>query len=137
MTLHAERKLTVTKDEMLEAIDKMTVLELHELVEALKDKYGVTAAAPMMAFAGPMPTGDAGGAAAEDEKATYDVIIAEVGQQKIALIKAVKEALGIGLKEAKELVDAAPKAVKTGVSDEEAAKLKDSLEAAGAVIEVK
>ena len=136
MTLHAERERTVTKDEMLEAIDKMTVLELHELVEALTDKYGVTAAAPMMAFAGPMPTGDAG-AAAEDEKASYDVIIAEVGQQKIALIKAVKEVLGIGLKEAKELVDATPKAVKTGVSEEEANKLKDALEAAGAVIEVK
>ncbi len=124
----------MTKEEFLEAIDKMTVLELHELVEALKEKYDVTAAAPMMM--GPMMP-MAGGEAAAEEKSTYEVVLSEVGQQKIAVIKAVREATGLGLKEAKELVDAAPKAIKEDATEEEANKLKDALEAAGATVELK
>jgi len=126
----------VTKEEILEAIDNMKVLELHELVEALKEKYGVTAAVPMMAMAGAVGPG-AGEAAAEAEKSTYDVIITEAGQQKIQVIKALKEVTGLGLKEAKDLVDAAPKAVKENCSEEEANKIREALEAAGASIEVK
>lgn len=126
----------MTKEEILEAIDNMKVLELHELVEALKEKYGVTAAVPMMAMAGAVGPG-AGEAAAEAEKSTYDVIITEAGQQKIQVIKALKEVTGLGLKEAKDLVDAAPKAVKENCSEEEANKIREALEAAGASIEVK
>ena len=125
----------MTKEEILEAIDSMTVMDLHQLVEALKEKYNVTAAAPMMAMAGmPMAAGDG---EAAPEKSTYDVIISEAGQQKIQVIKAVKEAIGIGLKEAKELVDAAPKAVKENCTEEEANKIKEPSEACGATIELK
>lgn len=125
----------MTKEEILEAIDSMTVMDLHQLVEALKEKYNVTAAAPMMAMAGmPMAAGDG---EAAPEKSTYDVIISEAGQQKIQVIKAVKEAIGIGLKEAKELVDAAPKAVKENCTEEEANKIKEALEACGATVELK
>ena len=125
----------MTKEEILEAIDSMTVMDLHQLVEALKEKYNVTAAAPMMAMAGmPMAAGDG---EAAPEKSTYDVIISEAGQQKIQVIKAVKEAIGIGLKEAKELVDAAPQAVKENCTEEEANKIKEALEACGATIELK
>jgi large subunit ribosomal protein L7/L12 len=123
------------KDQILEAIDSMSVMELHELVEALKEKYNVTAAAPMMAMAGaPAAGGDGDGA---PEKSTYDVIINEAGQQKIQVIKALKEAIGVGLKEAKELVDAAPKAVKEDCDEEEANKIKEALEGVGATVELK
>ena len=122
----------MTKEEILEAIDSMTVMDLHQLVEALKEKYNVTAAAPMMAMAGmPMAAGDG---EAAPEKSTYDVIISEAGQQKIQVIKAVKEAIA---SEAKELVDAAPKAVKENCTEEEANKIKEALEACGATIELK
>ena len=125
----------MTKEEILEAIDSMTVMDLHQLVEALKEKYNVTAAAPMMAMAGmPMAAGEGDAA---PEKSTYDVIISEAGQQKIQVIKAVKEAIGIGLKEAKELVDAAPQAVKENCTEEEASKIKEALEACGATVELK
>ena len=126
----------MTKEEILEAIDNMKVLELHELVEAIKEKYGVTAAVPMVAMAG-MAGPAAGEAAAEAEKSTYDVIITEAGQQKIQVIKALKEVTGLGLKEAKDLVDAAPKAVKENCSEEEANKIREALEAAGASVEIK
>lgn len=126
----------MTKEEILEAIDTMTVMELHELVEALKEKYNVTAAAPMMAM-GAMPAAATDAGEAAQEKSTYDVIITEAGQQKIQVIKALKEVIGVGLKEAKELVDAAPKAVKENCTEEEANKIKEALEAVGATVELK
>lgn len=126
----------MTKEEILEAIDTMTVMELHELVEALKEKYSVTAAAPMMAM-GAMPAAATDAGEAAQEKSTYDVIITEAGQQKIQVIKALKEVIGVGLKEAKELVDAAPKAVKENCTEEEANKIKEALEAVGATVELK
>jgi large subunit ribosomal protein L7/L12 len=121
-------------DSIINNIADLTVLELSELVKALEEKFGVTAAAPMAFAAAPA----AGGAAAEDAEPTaFDVIIKEAGSQKIAVIKVVKDAAGLGLKEAKDLVDAAPKEVKKGLSKDEANKLKEQLEAAGAVIEIK
>jgi large subunit ribosomal protein L7/L12 len=121
-------------DTIINSIAELSVLELSELVKALEEKFGVTAAAPMAFAAAPA----AGAAAAEDAGPTaYDVIIKEAGSQKIAVIKVVKDAAGLGLKEAKDLVDAAPKEVKKGLSKEDATKLKEQLEAAGAVIELK
>jgi large subunit ribosomal protein L7/L12 len=124
----------MTKEEFLTAIDQLTVLELHELVEALKDKYGVTAAAPMM-MGGFMP-GPAG-APAEEEKSTYDVLLTAVGDAKLEVIKAVREVLGIGLKEAKELVDKCPTTLKEGVQPDEAEKIQNTLQGTGATVELK
>lgn len=124
----------MTKEEILEAIEKMTVLELSELVKAVEEKFGVSAAAPVMM--GMMPAGG-GGAAAEEEKNEVDVIIAEVGQQKVQVIKVVKDITGLGLKEAKDLVDAAPKPIKQKITREEAEEIKEKLAAVGAVIEIK
>jgi large subunit ribosomal protein L7/L12 len=121
---------------IIDSIAELTVLELSELVKALEEKFGVTAAAPMMM--GVMPAaggGDEGGEAAGPTK--FDVILKEHGSQKIAVIKLVKEMCGLGLKEAKDVVDGCPKAVKEGVSADEAKKLKEELEAAGAVVELK
>ena len=124
------------KDQILEAIDTMTVLELSELVKAFEDRYGVTAAAPAAAAAAPAG-GDAGGAAAVEEQTEFDAVLTEVGPNKILVIKAVRELTGLGLKEAKDLVDAAPKAVKEGVTKEEAEAAKEKLSEAGATTEVK
>jgi large subunit ribosomal protein L7/L12 len=124
----------MTKEDFLTAIDSMTVLELHELVEALKDKYGVTAAAPMM-MGGFMP--GAAAAPAEEEKSTYDVLLTSVGDAKLEVIKAVREILGVGLKEAKELVDKCPCTLKEGVQPDDAEKMKNTLEGAGAIIDLK
>jgi large subunit ribosomal protein L7/L12 len=124
----------MTKEEFLTAIDQLTVLELHELVEALKDKYGVTAAAPMM-MGGFMP--GAAAAPAEEEKSTYDILLTAVGDAKLEVIKAVREVLGIGLKEAKELVDKCPTTLKDGVQPDEAEKIKNTLEGTGATVELK
>lgn len=121
-------------DSIINSIADLSVLELSELVKALEDKFGVTAAAPV-AFAAAPAAGAA--AAADAEPTSFDVILKDAGGQKIAVIKVVKDAAGLGLKEAKELVDGAPKEVKKGVSKEDAAKLKEQLEAAGAVVEVK
>ncbi|MBL7649352.1 MAG: 50S ribosomal protein L7/L12 [Candidatus Hydrogenedentes bacterium] len=121
---------------IIDSIAELTVLELSELVKALEEKFGVTAAAPMMM--GVMPAaggGDDAGEAAGPTK--FDVILKEHGSQKIAVIKLVKEMCGLGLKEAKDVVDGCPKAVKEGVSADEAKKLKEELEAAGAVVELK
>jgi len=129
---------TMTKDEVLAAIKEMTVLELSELVKALEEAFGVSAAAPMMAA---VPAGAAGAAGApapaEEEQTEFTVTLKEVGANKIAVIKAVREVTTLGLKEAKELVEAAPKAVKEGINKAEAAALKEKLEAAGAKVEVK
>ena len=115
----------MTNEEILNAIAEMSVLELSELVKAIEDKFGVSAAAPV-----------AGGAAAE-EKSEFDVILKDVGGQKIQVIKAVREITGLGLKDAKAVVDGAPKEVKTGVAKAEAEEMKKKLEAAGATVELK
>jgi large subunit ribosomal protein L7/L12 len=125
----------MTKEEIISAIEKMTVLELNELVKELEEKFDVQAAMPM-AFAGPMPA--AGGAdAAQEEKTEFDVILKEIGKEKIKVIKVVRELTGLGLKEAKALVDGAPNPVKEGVSKEDAEQVKAKLEEVGAVIEIK
>lgn len=117
--------------DIIEKIETMTVVELAELVHALEEKFGVSAAMPMAAGAGA-----AAGAEAE-EKSAYDVVLKEAGEQKINVIKVVKEATGLGLKEAKDLVDGAPKAIKEGMKKEDAEALKKQLEDAGAVVELK
>lgn len=118
---------------MIEEIKALTVLELNELVKAIEEEFGVSAAAPV-AVVGAVAGGAEGGAA---EKTEFDVVLTEAGANKIAVIKAVREATGLGLKEAKDLVDAAPKAIKEGASKEEAEDLKGKLEEAGAKVELK
>jgi len=128
---------TMTKDEILDAIGNMSVFELAELIEAFKAKFNVTiAAAPAAAAA---PAGGGGGAAAPavEEQTEFSVILKEAGAKKIQVIKVVRELTGLGLKEAKDLVDGAPKEVRGGVSKEEAATIKQKLEAEGATVEVK
>ena len=127
-----------TKEEILESIAGMTVLELSELLKEFEEKFGVTAAAPM-AVAAPGGGGGGGGeaAAVEDEQDEFDVILADVGAQKIPVIKEVRALTNLGLKEAKDLVDSAPKAVLEKVSKEEAEKAKAQLEGAGATVELK
>jgi large subunit ribosomal protein L7/L12 len=125
----------ITKDDVLEFISNMTVLELSELVKEMEDKFGVSAAAPV-AMVGAMPVGgDAG--AAEEEQTEFDVILESFGDKKINVIKEVRAITGLGLKEAKALVEEAPKAVKEGVAKEEAEKVKEKLEGAGAQVSVK
>ena len=119
----------MNKEQILEAIKAMTVLELNDLVKAIEEEFGVTAAAPVAVVAG--------GAAAADEKTEFDVVLASAGAEKIKVIKAVREITGLGLKEAKEVVDNAPKALKEGVSKDEAEEIKSKLEEAGAEVEVK
>lgn len=121
--------------DLIKQIEQMSVLELSELVKALEEKFGVSASAPMMMGAMPAAGGEAGGAAVE--KTSFNVELKEAGAQKIQVIKAVREITGLGLKEAKDLVDAAPKMVKEGVKKEEAEEMKKKLEAAGAVVDVK
>ncbi len=116
----------MTNEEILNAISEMSVLELSELVKAIEDKFGVSAAAPV-----------AVAAAAEEEKTEFDVILKDVGAQKIQVIKAVREITGLGLKDAKAIVDGAPKEVKTGVAKAEAEALKKKLDEAGATVEMK
>jgi len=130
-----ETKVTLSKDaeKIVELVEKLPVLELASLVKALEEKFGVSAAAPVMVAGGAA----AGGAAAEEGDGKKSVILASVGGNKIGVIKAVKEATGLGLKEAKDLVDAAPKAVKEGLEPAAAEELKKLLEAAGATVELK
>ncbi|MEK7496269.1 MAG: 50S ribosomal protein L7/L12 [Patescibacteria group bacterium] len=116
-------------NDIIQKIESLTVVEIAELVKVLEEKFGISAAMPMAAGA------VAGGAAAE-EKTSFDVILKAVGDQKINVIKAVKEATGLGLKESKDLVDAAPKQIKQGLKKEEADELKAKLEAVGAVVEI-
>jgi large subunit ribosomal protein L7/L12 len=125
----------MTRDEMIQAIEGMTVLELSELVKALEEKFGVSASAPAMAM--PMMAMGVPAAAAEEEKTEFDVIYKAPGANKINVIKVVRELTGLGLKEAKELVDNPPKAVKEGVTKEEAEEVKNKLADAGAEVEVK
>jgi large subunit ribosomal protein L7/L12 len=120
---------------LVEQLGKMTVLELVELKNALEEEWGVTAAAPMAVAAPGAVAGD--GAAAEEEKTSFDVVLNAAGGQKIQVIKVVRAITGLGLKEAKDLVDSAPKAVKEGVAQDEADSIKAQLEEAGATVEVK
>ncbi|HEX8454890.1 MAG TPA: 50S ribosomal protein L7/L12 [Longimicrobium sp.] len=126
---------TLSRDELLDAIGNMTVLELSDFVKAFEEKFGVTAAAPM-AMAAAAPAGGAPAAAVE-EQTEFTVMLTGAGEKKIQVIKVVREITGLGLKEAKDLVDGAPKAVKEGVSKEEAAQIRAKLEEQGAGVEVK
>jgi large subunit ribosomal protein L7/L12 len=129
--------ITVTKEEMIQAIEKMTVLELADLVKALEERFGVTAAAPV-AFAmagGAAPA--AAAAAPEEEKTEFDIVLKDVGPNKIQVIKAIREITNLGLKEAKDLVDGAPATVKAAAPKEEAEAAKTKIEATGAVVELK
>ena len=121
-------------EQILEAIEKLSVLELNELVKAAEEKFGVSASAPVV-VGGAVAGGEA--AAAVEEKSEFDVILASVGAEKMKVVKAVKDLSGLGLKEAKEVVDNAPKAVKEGVSKEEAEQMKAKLEEVGATVELK
>jgi len=127
---------TLTKDEMIEAIKGMTVLELSELVKALEDEFGVSAAAPMAVAAAPA-AGGAQAAEAEEEKTSFDVVLTSFGDQKIQVIKVVRALTGLGLKEAKDVVEGAPKPIKEGVTKDEAEEAKKQLEEAGASVELK
>ena len=135
----AETKKKVKMEDILEAIDAMSVLELNELVKALEDKYGVTAAAPVaVAAAAPGAAAPAEGEAAEEaEKTEFDVILLAAGDRKVQVIKEVKTITGLGLKEAKVLVDEAPKPVKEKVSKDEADRIAEQLRDAGAQVEIK
>ena len=124
--------MALTNEEILDAIASKTVLEISELIKMMEEKFGVSAAAAAVAVA---PA--AGGAPAAEEKSEFDVVLADVGSNKIAVIKAVREITGLGLKEAKDLVEGAPKAVKEGAAKAEAEDLKKKLEAAGAKVELK
>ncbi len=119
----------MTQDQIIEAVEKMTVLELNTLVKAIEEKWGVSAAAVAAA--------PAAGAAAGEEKTSFNVQLTDAGAQKVQVIKAVKDALGLGLKEAKDLVDAAPSMLKEGLKKEEAEALKKAVEAAGGKVELK
>ena len=121
------------KDAFLTSLDSMTVLELNELVKAIEEKFGVSAAA----MAAPAAGGAAGGAAAAEEQTEFNVVLLEAGANKVSVIKAVREITGLGLKEAKDLVDGAPKAVKEGIAKADAEAAKKKLEEAGAKVEVK
>jgi large subunit ribosomal protein L7/L12 len=133
------QELTTMADQaqIIESLEGLTVLELNELVKALEEKWGVSAAAPV-AVAGAAAAGGAGAAAVEEEEKTeFDVVLTDVGANKIQVIKAVRELTSLGLKEAKDVVDGAPKAVKEGVSKDEANAAKAKLEEAGAKVEIK
>jgi large subunit ribosomal protein L7/L12 len=122
-----------TIDQVLDLIGNMTVMELSELKKAYEDKFGVTAAAPMMA----MPAGGGGGVAVAEEKTEFDVVLMAAGDKKIQVIKVVREITGLGLKEAKDLVDGAPKPVKEKITKAEAGEMKSKLEEQGATVEIR
>lgn len=128
--------MAITKEDVFSFIDNMTILEMSQFIKEFEERYGVTAAAPVAVAAAPVA---AAGAAvpAEEEKSSFDVILASAGDKKIQVIKVVRELTGLGLKEAKDLVDGAPKPLKTGISKEEADSIKAKLEAEGAKVEIK
>lgn len=135
MSEETKVEVSAEMEQIISSIESMTVLDLSKLVKALEDRLGVTAAAPV-AVAAAAPAGG-GDAAAAEEKTEFDVILTGFGEKKVAVIKEVRAITGLGLKEAKDLVEGAPKAIKEGASKEEADKLKEQLEAAGASVEVK
>ena len=126
--------MSITKDQIIEAVSAMSVMDVVELISAMEEKFGVSAAAAAVAVA---PAAGGAAAPAAEEKTEFDVVLADVGSNKIAVIKAVREITGLGLKEAKDLVEGAPKAVKEGAAKAEAEDLKKKLEAAGAKVELK
>ena len=126
--------MAATKEDVVSFIDNMTVLEMSEFVKELEDKYGVTAAAPAAAAAAPAA---GGGEAAAEEKTEFDVVLTAAGDKKIQVIKEVRTVTGLGLKDAKDLVESAPKAIKEGVKKEEAEEIKKKVEEAGGSVEVK
>ena len=131
---------TLTADQMIEAFEKMTVLELSEFKKKFEDKFGVTAAAPVAVAAAPAAGGAAaagGEAAVAEEQSEFTATLTEIGPNKIPVIKVVRELTGLGLKEAKDLVDAAPKAVKEGIARDEAEKIKAAIEEQGGKVEIK
>lgn len=130
--------MSITREDVLNWIDQASMLEISELVKDIEKKYNITAAAPMMAMAAGVPAA-AGGAAApvEEEKTEFDVVLTAVGDKKINVIKAVREVTSLGLKEAKDLVEGAPKVVKEGVSKDEAESIKKKFTEAGATVEIK
>ncbi|EMS3632684.1 50S ribosomal protein L7/L12 [Neisseria gonorrhoeae] len=125
--------MAITKEDILEAVGSLTVMELNDLVKAFEEKFGVSAAAAAVAVAGPAGAG----AADAEEKTEFDVVLASVGDQKVGVIKVVRAITGLGLKEAKDIVDGAPKTIKEGVSKAEAEDIQKQLEAAGAKVEIK
>ena len=130
--------MAVTKEEVIEFISNMSVLELAEFIKELEEKFGVSAAAPAVAAVAPAGAAPAAEEAQKaEEKTEFDVVLTEIGGNKIQVIKVVKEITGVGLKEAKEIVESAPKAIKTGVSKEEAEAIKKKLEEVGAKVELK
>ncbi|MGD2129879.1 MAG: 50S ribosomal protein L7/L12 [Lysobacterales bacterium] len=126
--------MAVSKEDILETISNMSVMDVVDLISAMEEKFGVSAAAPVAAAAAPAAGGEA---AAAEEKTEFDVVLASFGSQKVPVIKAVREITGLGLKEAKDLVEGAPSGVKEGVSKDEAEEIKKKLEDAGATVEVK
>jgi large subunit ribosomal protein L7/L12 len=126
--------MAVSKDDILESISNMSVMEVVDLIEAMEEKFGVSAAAPVAVAAGPAAGGDA---AAAEEKTEFDVMLTSFGSSKVPVIKAVREITGLGLKEAKDLVESAPVAVKEGVDKAETEEIQKKLEEAGASVEVK
>ena len=127
----------MTKDEILDAIKQMNVMELADMVKSLEDEFGISAAAPVAVAAAPAAGGLADGAAAVEEQTEFEVNLREIGPNKISVIKAVREVTSLGLREAKELVESAPTAVKEGVAKDEANDIKGKLEEAGAAVEIK
>jgi large subunit ribosomal protein L7/L12 len=127
--------MSITKEQVIEFIENMTVIQLAEFVKELEEKFGVSAAAPVAMVAGAAPA--AGAAEAAEEKTEFDVILTSGGDKKVQVIKVVRELTGLGLKEAKALVDEAPKPVKEGIKKEEAEQIKAKLEEAGASVEIK
>ncbi|MFQ5672265.1 MAG: 50S ribosomal protein L7/L12 [Nitrospinales bacterium] len=125
--------MAITKEDVVSFIDNMTVLEMAEFVKELEDKYGVTASAPMMA----MPAAADAGAPAQEEQTEFSVVLASIGDKKIQVIKEIRAITGLGLKDAKELVESAPKAVKEGIKKEEAEEIKAKIEGAGGTAEIK
>jgi large subunit ribosomal protein L7/L12 len=129
--------MSVTKEQVFEFIDNMTIMQMSDFIKEFEERYGVTAAAPVAMAAAPAAGAGAAAAPAEEEKSAFDVVLSAAGDKKIQVIKVVREITSLGLKEAKALVDEAPKPVKTGVSKEEAEELKTKLEEQGAIVEVK
>lgn len=127
--------MAVTKEDVFNFIDNMTILDMSQFIKEFEERYGVTAAAPIAVAVAPAAVG--GAPAAAEEKTSFDVILASAGDKKIQVIKVVRELTGLGLKEAKDVVDGAPKPIKTGVTKEEAESMKAKLEAEGAKVEIK
>jgi len=134
-----EKKVELTKNmqTVVDVVEKLTVMELADLVKALEDKFGVSAQAPAVVAAGGATAGGGAGAGAEEEKTSFTIVLAEIGSNKIGVIKEIRSITTLGLKEAKDLVESAPKPVKEGATKEEAVKIKAQLEKAGAKVELK